>query len=255
MEEKNKLRFYVYGHYRLDTNNLFYVGIGTKQPNDKGHYRANTHKDRNPIWKSIVRRAGYRIEVLFDSLTKDEAVNTEISLIQKHGRIIFNNGTLSNITDGGEGVWGLKMSDCAKEKMRIAKIGFKHTDEAKEKIRLTSTGRGLPESAKKLIATYQIGNKNGVGKRSQEFKDHLSRIKTGLTHTQETRNKISAVQKGKSRPGKGTIIAYKDGIEINRYERLKFASESLNLQKQLISKVLSGVRNHTGGYTFKRISA
>ena len=90
---------YVYKHTRLDNNEIFYIGIGS----DKYYSRASSHKGRNSLWNKIVNKAGYKIDIIYDNLTNEEACEKEKELIKIIGRICFNEGTLSNITDGGEG--------------------------------------------------------------------------------------------------------------------------------------------------------
>ena len=63
---------------------------------------------------------------------------------------------------------------------------------------------------------------------------------------------MSNSKKGYLLPGKGLVSAYKDGNLIGTYRTTYVAAEELGLHQQLISKVLTGARNNTGGYTFKR---
>jgi hypothetical protein len=53
----------VYKHIRLDTNTVFYVGIGTSL------YRKYDKHGRNAYWKNIVKLAGYRVELNIKHLT------------------------------------------------------------------------------------------------------------------------------------------------------------------------------------------
>ena len=102
-------KYFVYQHIRNDKNTIFYVGIG-KIRLDKSattekmkHYRAYSKQGRNPIWKAIVNKTSYSVEIVQTNLTKEEAIQLEISLIEKYGKI-KNKGLLSNISDGGETV-------------------------------------------------------------------------------------------------------------------------------------------------------
>ena len=99
---------YLDKHIRLDTNEVFYVGIG-------GKYRPN-QKNRNTIWKRIVAKTDYKIEIILESNDYEFIKQKEIELIKFYGRINLGNGTLANLTDGGEGTIGLKMSDERKRK-------------------------------------------------------------------------------------------------------------------------------------------
>ena len=76
-----KDNYFVYKHWRKDTNEVFYVGIG-KIRTDKlattfkmKHYRAYSKYKRNPIWKNIVAKTEYEVEIFKDNLTKEEAIS------------------------------------------------------------------------------------------------------------------------------------------------------------------------------------
>jgi hypothetical protein len=103
---------YVYGHFRLDTDTLFYVGIGS---DSKGkHTRAYSKKRRSKFWKDLIKETPYRVEILKDTVSWEEACSEEKRLIKLHGRRCLGTGTLCNITDGGEGVTGYRHSDVRK---------------------------------------------------------------------------------------------------------------------------------------------
>ena len=67
------------------------------------HYRAYSKYKRNPIWKNIVSKSEYDVEIYKDNLTKEEAINLEIEQIAFYKRY-KDGGKLSNITIGGETV-------------------------------------------------------------------------------------------------------------------------------------------------------
>lgn len=89
---------YVYSHTRVDTGNIFYIGIGS----DKRYSRAFVKKGRNPYWNNITKNTEYTVTILLDGLTWEEACKEEVLLIQRLGRK-NDGGILSNITEGGEG--------------------------------------------------------------------------------------------------------------------------------------------------------
>ena len=59
---------FVYRHIRLDKNIPFYIGIGTTEK------RAYRKDGRNPIWNNIVNLTNYRVEILFDNLSKKRSL-------------------------------------------------------------------------------------------------------------------------------------------------------------------------------------
>ena len=101
---------YVYQHIRLDTDEVFYIGIGS---DTDGKYKRAYKKNgrNNPHWNNIVNKAGYRVEILTDNVSWEEACEEEKILIKYYGRKNLNEGKLVNFTDGGEGSLGIKASD------------------------------------------------------------------------------------------------------------------------------------------------
>lgn len=103
-------KYYLYRHVRLDTNQVFYVGIGTKGRRRK-YKRAECTKHRNPFWKRIVSKTKYEIEILFHSDDRTFILEKEKEFIALYGRNNLGKGTLANLTDGGDGNFGVIISD------------------------------------------------------------------------------------------------------------------------------------------------
>ncbi len=132
---------YVYIHTRLDTNEIFYVGVGTHA---RGPYkRANETSNRNKWWRNIVRKVGYSIQIVFDNLTYDQARIEEINLIKKYGRKDLGTGTLVNMTHGGDGSFGRAMSPAAIEKIRKFQLGKPKSQQTIERSRKAALARGI----------------------------------------------------------------------------------------------------------------
>lgn len=112
---------YVYRHIRLDKNEPFYIGIGSNCTKVMYKRAKETH-GRNKIWKDIVAKTKYAIEILIDNISIEEAQIREVYFISLYGKII-NGGMLANLTDGGEGCLGLIHSDETKAKLSNAKKG------------------------------------------------------------------------------------------------------------------------------------
>ena len=87
----------VYRHIRNDKNMPFYIGIGkdTSRPYNK--------RSRSKFWKSIISKTEYTVEILFEDLTKEQAIEKEVEFIELYGRVDLKTGTLCNMTCGGEG--------------------------------------------------------------------------------------------------------------------------------------------------------
>lgn len=116
-------KHYLYSHIRLDTNEVFYIGIGTKNKNDLKsnvnsiiYRRAYAKSDRNSIWKHILNKTTYKISILLESDDYEYIKQKEIELIFLYKRK-NDGGTLSNLTVGGDGTVGYKMTDLQKKKL------------------------------------------------------------------------------------------------------------------------------------------
>lgn len=96
------LIYYLYTHTRLDTNQIFYVGIG-KSFNDFNFERSKTTSKRSKEWKQIYNECNCKIKI--DIVSKfdnhDDCCKAEISLIKYYGRQINNTGYLVNKAPGG----------------------------------------------------------------------------------------------------------------------------------------------------------
>jgi hypothetical protein len=97
---------YVYRHIRLDKNEPFYIGIGSSS--DKKFIRAFSKKGRSNFWRNIVNKTKYEVEILFDDITWEQACEKEKEFITLYGRKDLGLGTLTNLTNGGEGILGYK---------------------------------------------------------------------------------------------------------------------------------------------------
>jgi hypothetical protein len=150
---------YLYRHIRLDKNEPFYIGIGSNKA------RCYTKQTRNNHWHNITNKSEYRVDIIFDDLTLDDAKKKEKEFIVLYGKK-SNGGILVNLTDGGDGSWGVKAT---KEQLEIRKKrmtennhfkGKKHTTESLEKMRLAKLGIKRP--------------KEGYIKRAEKMKDYVS---------------------------------------------------------------------------------
>jgi len=229
---------YVYRHIRNDKNEPFYIGIGS----DLTYKRANEKTRRNNIWKSIINKTNYNIEILFDNISINESKLKEIEFIKLYGRIDLGTGSLTNMTSGGDGIndrvfteeYRRKLSEAAKKRLpqpqlqliiEYRKTKFKFTKEIREKLSKASKGRKLKES-QIIKLKERVGEKNPMfGIKGKLNSNYL-----------------------------GDIIAFKNGIKFGQYEGVHDCARELNISATKISACLNGRRNMTGGYTFLRIN-
>lgn len=108
----------VYQHRRLDTNNIFYIGIELDSDKRKAlGLRSKKITGRSKYWNNIINKTDYNIEILFNNLTNNEAKEIEKYLIKFYGRKDLGLGTLVNLTDGGDGAIGCVKSEELKSKI------------------------------------------------------------------------------------------------------------------------------------------
>lgn len=135
--------FYVYLHRKKTDNSVFYVG--------KGHgKRAYSRSNRNRHWVNIVHKHGFSVEFVQTGMQEWWAFELERDLISLMGR-----DSLCNITDGGEGVAGFKLSEESIAKMKASKA----KPEAKEAMSRWQRGVPKSEATKIKIAEKLKGRK------------------------------------------------------------------------------------------------
>lgn len=191
---------YVYIHKTLDTDLIFYVGIGS----DKNYNRAYFFKNRNSYWNNIYNKHGIVVEIVYDNISWKEACDKERELIKKYGRADLNEGFLVNMTDGGEGLFN--PSDEVRNKLRYEK-SYEH----REKLKTYQLGvKQSKYTIEKRIshgfhqtADYKEKQRQShIGKRHSETSKSKMR-KPKPPRTPEHCKKISESKKGKSAPNKG----------------------------------------------------
>ena len=103
----------VYKHTTLDTNEIFYIGIGTKI------IRAYSKRNRTKFWFNVVNKHGYKVDILYNDICYELALKKERELVLLYGRRNINTGCLVNLTDGGLGSLGHKPTKETLEKILL----------------------------------------------------------------------------------------------------------------------------------------
>lgn len=181
-------KYYLYRHIRLDKNEVFYVGIGTKNKSNSTlliYRRAYTHYNRNIYWQRIVNKTEYRVEIICETDEWEFIKEKEKEFIALYGRANLNLGTLCNLTDGGEGSIG-----------RIPTEKFKQA---------MAKRRGIPlsEGHKQKIINARIENPRII---SKETRLKISQNNSGRIVKEETKETLSlkAIQRHQQGIYKGT---------------------------------------------------
>jgi len=161
-----KTEYYTYAHIRNDTNKIFYIG--------KGKGKRAWKYGRNKIWKNIVEKHGYTVDILAYWSTEAEAFEHEEILIKCFRKMGYE---LVNRTDGGEGL-----------------AGHIHTAETRTKMSIRARSRA-PSSAE-TRAKISIAAKNRIV--SLETRIKLAEAGKGRVHTDEDRAKMSVAAKART---------------------------------------------------------
>lgn len=201
---------YVYTHTRLDTNQIFYVGIGS----DTSYARANSIKGRNVWWYRIIAKADYKVDILHDNLTWNEACEKEVEIIKQIGRK-QDGGTLVNITEGGDG------------------FRSNHTQQTKDQIRDFYKGKSYEDIYGEERANIQRANRK-----------HSVKIVWQNRSLQERK----AIAQKNSKP----ILQYKkDGTFIKEWASASEAERILKTSGTAINHCLRGKCRTSGGFIWK----
>jgi hypothetical protein len=213
--------WYVYQHIRLDKNEPFYIGIGNK----KNYLRAfEFSKDkRNEMWWKIYNKTTIKVEIVYINLSKQDASIKEQELIKKYGRKNLNEGSLCNMTDGGDGIWNCKRSEETKKKLSEQKKGIKNHQYGKKQSKET-----IEKRFKSIIGT----------KRSEETKKRQS---------------LGAIKSGQAK--EVDVYKYDTNEYIGRFYAIAEACRNLGIPHLhgKASQVAKGKRNHTQGYVFRYV--
>lgn len=182
-------KYYVYAYWRLDINEIFYIGKGYGK-------RWRELRKRNPHFNNILNKHKVAVTILKDNLTEEEAFYWEEKIIEvlvfEYGYSIDipkNRGDkqpshLVNMTWGGEGASGHNSREGkTEEELREhdRKLSINHSN---------VSGRNHPQkraviclTTKRLFATQQEGenfyNCKNINKCCKNVRKHAGRLKDG----------------------------------------------------------------------------
>lgn len=221
-------KFYVYQHINI-INEKRYIGITSLLPQERWGTNDCKYKFSPYFWSAIQKYGwdNFKHEILFSSLTKEEACKKEQELISFYNTQDKAFGY--NILNGGNHF-------------------------------------SLPQEIKDIISKKLKGNTNGLGKVcSEEKKMKISLAQKGKHLTEEHKKKLSLAKKGKKRKPLSDEIKKKISdahsktriycLELNKvFDSIQSCAKELNLQATLICKCCKGKLKTTGGFHFQYYS-
>lgn len=176
---------YVYIHKANTDNTIFYVGVG----DNDNYQRSRVAVGRSEEWKEKVKSSnGYTVQILYDNVSYEKALELEIETIAELGRQSLNEGPLVNLTAGGQGRKGVTHSKETIQKI-INSEGYKNRNTSKEKFK----NKTYEEIYGELRAS-EIKQKQSSAERPPS--------KSGIEHHMygKKRPEHSAILKGRSNP-------------------------------------------------------
>ena len=215
--EKTPSRFFVYcyldprvpGEFIYDDLKLdykpIYIGKGTGRRYKTHLYIYKNNNTRFYSKLTAIFNDGYKpiCIIVKNNLLEDESFYYEKHYINLIGRI-ENGGPLTNLSDGGEGQSGFKMSDDTKLKMSEAKKGEKSY----------MFGKKHSESTKLMISKAKMGSKNhNKGKTMEEY--------MGVERAKEVKQILSDL--GKKRTGENNTMFGRKHTEESKLKMSKNA--------------------------------
>jgi group I intron endonuclease len=206
MEQKPCQVYYCYKTTNI-INGKVYIGFASDPKTRWRNHRRDAETGRGFALAAAIRKYGwdaFEFEVLCCGKDKRMMLeHVEPALIEQYQSRIEQNGY--NVTRGGEHIpvgnrggskKGRIVSEESRCKMSAAKKGnvngagnkgHKHSDETKQKMAAVHLGHFVSEETRK-----KIGNRYP---RTEEEKQHLSKINTGRKHSEETKQKMAATRR------------------------------------------------------------
>lgn len=156
---KNDRKYCVYRY--TSPSGKFYIGLTGRSLNRRAGEDGKRYNGCPSFWNAIQKYGfeNFKREILFDSLTKEEAEQKEIEMIAKYKSNQKEYGY--NVAIGGE-----------------SNVGFKHTDQWKEKLSVVNTGKGNPFYGQKHTIEAKKRMSNAAQNRTQEHRDKLRKAKS-----------------------------------------------------------------------------
>jgi hypothetical protein len=178
----------VYLHRRKDNNDVFYVGIS----NNENRAFEKKKNRRNTYWYNFIQKHDFYVDFTHKNISWEEACVIEKYLIMFYREYSYS---LCNITDGGEGTLGYKVSEDLKLKYKKLYKGKKRTQDVIEKMKKpkknnTNSLKGTKWSEERKMA-HSL-NMRGIKRSpvSEETRRKISEKRKGMVFTEKHRENI-----------------------------------------------------------------
>ena len=213
-------------------NGKKYIGITSQKPTNRWK-NGEGYKQSSRFYSAIQHYGwdGFRHEILFTSLSQEDAESLEIELIAKYQTLDPDRGY--NLDPGG---------------------GVRHpTEETRRKLSEINTGRKMAQSTKD-----KIGNAHRGMKRSETTRSRISAALTGKKKSPEAVAHMQASAKGKvispeqreriRKANSKAVQCVETGVV---YESATAAGFATGVCSTSISECRNGIRRSAGGYHWR----
>lgn len=229
-------------------NNKVYIGITCQKYINTRWKNGNGYKTQ-PVFNAIKKYGWENIkhEILFNKLTKEEAIEKEIELIAfyKSNNIKFGYNMESGGTKKGE------ISQETRLKLRQGRLGKVTSLETKKILSKINTGKKLSSESRQKISKANKGRKNTLEQNKKISIYQSNRPK-------EHNLKISLAKKGKKKTlnhiiklSKPVLQLNEEGVIIKRFYGLHYACNQTEISFKNIQSCCIGRRKRAGGYRWQ----
>lgn len=226
-----------YGDYKFEFE-PFYIGKG-KDYRHKRHLNESYLSDKSHksnLINKLIKNGQYpNIIIIEEKLTQNEAFDLEKKLILLIGRYDLKTGSLTNKTDGGEGISGYKWTDEQKLGIKNRKpsgLGLSRSKEHKQKIGEANKGKTWSNDKERVEKYSKLKKEQCSGEKNPFF---------GKTHSEKTLKKIR----------KKIIMYNENDVIISNFESLTECAKKTGFPISKISSVANGKIKHYKKYKFE----
>lgn len=250
-------------------DNKIYIGVTSSSPEKrfKDHVSAaktgNSGRNLLKIHRAILEHGSESavIEIIDEFSNLKEAEMLEKEYIEDYASAEENG---LNSTKGGQGVLRENITD--EERERISTAQKKRFERQEERDRCSLNIRKWrlenPEAVKKADETRNsiVRSEEHRKKMSEKTKKFYEENPEAVQHSRERMKKVyeerPELKEQISRSlGGSPVEAIRDGVVVGRFPSMNSCISELNLNQGNANAVLKGKRNHTKGFTFRKVDS
>lgn len=224
-------------------NGKIYIGQTIRDLKIRKTQHINTalaNRDNNYFHNAISKygKNSFRWKMIEYCDSKEELDEMEFHYIKQFNSFEFG----YNLTLGGGGMSGYKITEKHRENLSKSHIGYKHTKKQRKKISRALTGRSCSAETRSKLSISKLGDKNPMYGRTGSKNSMYG--KSLPEHIQAA--KVAAVSEE-------YIVTFPNGTKKKIKNLAKFCRR-YNLNKGNLCSVAHGRRRHHKGYTCKKIT-